>query len=153
MPPGQPDDDVGPHAAARRAVNRVLLREVAVLDHAGELDDALQLELAPAAADAGPLERVGEAPRFVAQVLPGGVERRDLLHQLRAALDAPALGVLDLAIDLLERLGHRREQILDRLLARVDVGRSLRSALRAGAFRRARGTLRCWSSSASALSA
>ena len=49
----QADDDVGPDAAlVVAALNRVLLGEVAVLDHAGELDDALQLELAPAAADA-----------------------------------------------------------------------------------------------------
>ena len=33
-------------------LNRPLLVEVAVLEHAGELDDALQLQLAPAAADA-----------------------------------------------------------------------------------------------------
>ena len=41
--------------------------------------------------------------------------------QLRAGFDAPALGVPDLAIHLLERLRHRRQQIFDRLLARVDV--------------------------------
>jgi hypothetical protein len=46
----------------------VLLLEVAAIEHAGELDDALQLELAPAAADAGPLEGVDQA-RGLVQVL------------------------------------------------------------------------------------
>ena len=124
----QPDDDVRPNPGlVVAALNRALLVEVAVLDHPGELDDALQLELAPAAADAGPLERVGEAPRLVAQALAGGVERDDPLHQLRARFDAAALGVLDLAVHLLERLRHRRQQILDRLLARVDVAGGLRA--------------------------
>ena len=82
---GQPDDDVGPHAAVAVAVrDGVLLFEVAVLDHACELDDALQLELAPAAADARTLERVHELAGLGAQVLAGGVERRDALQQLRA---------------------------------------------------------------------
>ena len=112
----------------------------------GELDDALQLELAPAAADAGTLERVGQAPRLVAQTLPGGVERGDLLHELRAGLDAPALGVLDLAVDLIERLRHRREQVLDRLLARVDVAGGLGARVAQAAFRPGRETPRCWSS-------
>ena len=37
-------------------------------------------------------------------------------------LRAAALGVLDLAVHLVQRLRHRREQLFDRLLARVDVG-------------------------------
>ena len=45
------------------------------------------------------------------------------------SFDAPPLGVLDLAVDLLERLRHRREQILDRLLARVDVAGRLGARL------------------------
>ena len=53
---GQADDHIGTHAAIRvDCRDRVLLLEVAVLDHAGELDDAFQLQLAPAAADARPL--------------------------------------------------------------------------------------------------
>ena len=120
LPPGRRTTTSGPHAALVGGV-RVLLLEVAVLHHPGELDDALQLELAPAAADSGPLQRVGQAPRFVAEALPGGIQRHDSLEQLGPRFDAPALGVLDLAIHLLERPGHRREQIFDRLLALVDI--------------------------------
>ena len=83
----QPDDDVGTHAAIGPfAVERLLLVEVAVLDHAGELDDALQLQLAPAAADAGTLERVDEPARFGLQFLADGVERGDALQEAGAVL-------------------------------------------------------------------
>ena len=61
---GQTHDDVGPHADRIVAADRLLLLEIAVLDHAGELDDALELELAPAAADARTFERVDEAAGF-----------------------------------------------------------------------------------------
>ena len=80
---GQPDDHVGTDAsvvAVLLAVQRLLLLEVAVLEHPGELDDPLELKLAPASADAGTLERVDEAPRFGLQVLARRVERRDALH-------------------------------------------------------------------------
>ena len=42
--------------------------------------------------------------------------------QRRARLDAAAFGLLDLAVDLLQRFRHRREQVLDRLFAGVDIG-------------------------------
>ena len=130
----------------RRRLNRALLGEIAVLDHPGELDDALQLQLAPAAADAGPLEGVGQPARFVAQALAGGVERRR-----SAACSWAPFSTRRRSESLISRstcssvLRHRRQQILDRLLAGVDVRRSPRCALRAAAFRPARGTLRCWS--------
>ncbi len=119
---GQRDDDVGPQPAIVVSRDGALLLEVAAIDHAGELDDALQLELAPAAADAGPLERVDQTRGLRAQVLARRVERAQTLDELRAALRAAALGVLDLAVHLIERFRHRREQLFDGLLARVDVG-------------------------------
>ena len=64
----------------------LLLLEVAAIEHAGELDDALQLELAPAAADAGPLERVDQTRGLRAEVLPRRVQRAQPLDELRAAL-------------------------------------------------------------------
>jgi len=109
-----------PHAALVGGVG-VLLLEIAVLHHPGELDDAFQLELAPAAADSGALQRVGQAARFVAEALPGGIQRHDALEQLGPRFDAAALGVPDFTVHLLERPGHRRQQIFDRLLALVDI--------------------------------
>ena len=105
---GQADDDVGPHAAFV-GCERGLFLEVAVFDHSGKLDDALELKLAPAAADTGPLERVDETRRLAAEILSSRVQRRDALHELRTALNPAALGFLYFTIDLLERGGHRRK--------------------------------------------
>src|SRR5205823_12029799 len=95
------------------------------LHHARKLDDALQLKLAPAAANAWTLERVGEPTRLVAQILAYRIERRDFLQQLRAGFDPPALGVLDFAVHVSERLHHRREKIFDRRLPGIDIAGGL----------------------------
>ncbi len=118
---GERDDDVGPQPAIVVCRDRALLFEVAAIEHAGELDDALQLELAPAAADTGPLERVDQARGLRAEVLPRRVQRAQPLDELRAVFRAAPLGVLDLAVHLVQRLRHRRQQLFDGLLARVDV--------------------------------
>ena len=126
---GEPDDDVGAHPAIGivRAVDHLLLFEITVLQHAGELDDAPQLQLAPPAADARPLERIHEPPCLASQVLAGRIERRDPLQQLRAGLEAPTLRFFDLAIDLIQGFRDRREQMLHRLFAGVDIGGRLRA--------------------------
>ena len=82
----------------------------------------------------------------VVQVLARRVERGDALHQLRAALDAAPLGVLDLAVHVLERFLQRREQILDRFLPRVDVGGRLAARLAQPGFGQIAETSGCWSS-------
>ena len=128
LPPGRLIEDVRPNPAVF-GDDGLLLGEVAVFEHARQLDDALQLELAPAAADARPLEGVDQPLRLAAQVLPHRIERRDLLDERRAALDAPSLALLDLAVHVFERLGHRRDEILDGLLSRIDVGRRLGARL------------------------
>ena len=46
----------------------------------------------------------------------------DALHQLGASLHTAPLRVFDLAIDLIESLVQRRDQILDGFPARVDIG-------------------------------
>ena len=82
------DDDVGANAPVV-AVERLLLDEVAVLDHAGQFDDPLQLKFAPSAPDAGPLQRIHQPPRFGLKLAAVGVERRDALQQ-RGAFLVPA---------------------------------------------------------------
>ena len=126
----QTHDDVGSHAAfgVGRCDGRLLL-EIAVLEHPGQLDDAFQLQLAPAAAHAGPLERVHQPAGLAPQFLAGRIERGDPLDERRARLRAAALRFPNLAIHLLERFRDRREQLLDRLLARVEIGRGFRARL------------------------
>ena len=55
----------------------------------------------------------------------------DAIRCSSCALDssAPALRLLDLAIDLIQRFRDRREQVLHRLFAGVDIGGRLRAGL------------------------
>ena len=135
FPARQPDDDVRPHAPVLGG-ERLLLFEVAVLDHAGELDDALQLELAPSPANAGTFERIDQARRFPAKILARHVDGGHSLEQLRAGFDAAALRVFDFLVDLIERALHRSEQILDGFPAGVDVGCRLFARLAEPRFRK-----------------
>src|SRR5215470_6467738 len=117
----QTDDDVRPHPAIAIAVgDRMLLDEVAMLHHAGQLDDAFELQLAPSATDAGTFERVDQFSGLTAQILAGRIERRDPLQQLRARLDTTSLALPELAVDVAECARHRLEQMLDGRLALVD---------------------------------
>ena len=120
---GQPDDDVGPDAGGRLSpLNVCCSSKSQCSSMPASSTTRFSCSSPQRPRTPGRLSASTRRARFGAQVLARRVERRDPLHQLRAGLDAPALGVLDLAIDLIERLRHRREQILDRLLARVDVG-------------------------------
>jgi hypothetical protein len=107
----------------------MLFLEVAVLDHTGELDDALQLQLAPTAANTRTSERIDQSPGLRPKVLAGGIEQGDALQQHGIVLYPAALRLLDLAVDLLERLGHRREKVLDRLLAKLEIRRRLSAGI------------------------
>ena len=72
LPPGEPDDEVGPEEAClRRRARSCCVDEVAVLEHPCELDDALQLHLAPAAAHLRGPQRRHEVARLAAQLLLG----------------------------------------------------------------------------------
>ena len=62
---GEVDDEIGAHAALVRR-DRLLLLEVAVVEHAGELDHAPELKLAPAAARLRRAERLHEVRRLAA---------------------------------------------------------------------------------------
>jgi hypothetical protein len=88
LPARELHDDVGAQDAAVAVGRPGLLDEVAVRDHPGQLDDALQLQFAPAAANPRTLECVRQSARLVAQRLAVGLERRDPLEQLRAGLGA-----------------------------------------------------------------
>ena len=122
---GQLHDEVG---AEPPVVGRdvVLCLEVAMLEHPRHLDDAAQLDLAPAAADVRPVaERAHEVPGLAAQVLLALGEDANLCRQIRVRPRACELELLQLAVDLRERLLDRRDEVLDRLLALVEILRRL----------------------------
>ncbi len=114
LPAGKVDHDVGPKAPALVVGRRHLRLEVAVLDHARELDDALQLDLAPLAAHV-------RRPQRGDQVAGALGQRGDLLLERAVVLAARLLERLRLEVDLLERLLDRLDELLDGELARRQV--------------------------------
>jgi len=118
---GERHDEVGAQPPVLEG--DVLLRlEVAVLDHAGHLDHAPKLDLAPAPADVRPVaERAHEVAGLAAKLLLGVHQLADLRAELRIGARARHLELLELPVHLLQRLGDRRDELLDRLLARLEL--------------------------------
>ncbi len=122
---GQVDDQVGPQRAVV-APQRALLAEVAAVDHAGQLDDPLQLQLAPAAARLRLAQGGAEAGRLAAQPLLRGDELAQLLLQRAPLNGAVAVERSELLVGPPQRLADRRDQLLHPL--RPPLGRRARSA-------------------------
>ena len=106
---GELHDEIGPEQAALVVAAALLRAEVAVVEHAGELDDALQLHLAPAAADVGGAQRGDEAAGLGAELLLALGDRAQLLADARDLVQAPVLERLRLHLELLQRLLDRGE--------------------------------------------
>ena len=105
-------DQVGPQQPAVVVALARLLDEVAVRDHPGELDHALQLHLAPAAANVRRAQRGDE----VARLLPEPVlALDDAPQELRDRADLASPLLLERARLLLEAL----ERLPDRLELRL----------------------------------
>ena len=111
----QADDQVGREPAAVGG-DRLLDVEVAVLQHPRRFDDAPQLELAPLAAHVGRAERLDQPAGLDLQRLLRGVERLQLFGDRRLRADAVLLDLLELAVDQVERLLERLDEVLDGLL-------------------------------------
>src|SRR4029077_4483567 len=118
-------DEIGAQATVVRP-DVVLRLEIAVLEHAGHLDDAAELDLAPAPADVRPVaERADEVPGLAAEVLLALGEDADLGREIRVGAGARDLELLELAVDLREGLLDRRDEVLDRLFALLEILRRL----------------------------
>ena len=129
LPARELDHEVGPQQPPLGVVLGSLLLEVAVGDHAGELDDALELHLAPAAAHVRGAQRGHEVPRLLLQpglalrdgpqlLADAGDRRQPRLLELARLLVEPRQGLFDgreLRLRLLEQRGRAA---LDRLARR-----------------------------------
>ena len=105
-----------------------LLGEVAVLDHAGQLDHPAQLHLAPAAAGLRGPQRGHQRGGLVPQRLAGGPHEADLLGQRGVGGDPGVLELAQVHLDLAERLpqrGHRHGDVLAPVGRRVGDGQPL----------------------------
>ena len=117
---GQVDHHVGPNGAGFRRL-MALGHEVAMLDHAGELDEAAQRDLAPLAAHLRPAQRAHEVARLGAQGVLARRQRLELRADAAVRLAARLVELLQLALGARERLADRRDETVDRLLARGEI--------------------------------
>ena len=119
-PARQTHDEVGPQDPLAGAERR-LLHEIAVRDHACQLDDPAKLHFAPAPAGAGRAHRGREAA--VSALEPGLRldEVADLGAERARGCAPPSFDLLQAARDLLERFLERRDHPLDRPLTALEV--------------------------------
>ena len=111
---GQVHDQVGPQPAV---VQGFLLHEIAVFDHAGQFDHALELDFAPAAAHRRGTQRAHQVPRLLRQLVLRARQSGDQRVQPTVGLAALLLDLTDVAVHLLQRIAHRFQQGLDGLVA------------------------------------
>ena len=105
-------------SAGRRGL---LLEEVAVIEHARELDDALELQLAPVAAHVRLAQSLHEIAGLAVQRVQAGAERADLLVELGGGRRAIHLDLPQLDVHLLERVDQRLHHLRNRLLPLVEI--------------------------------
>ena len=103
-----------------------LLDEVAVADHAGELDHVAQLHLAPLAARVGLAQRGDQRSGLGAQALTGLGQRLQLRLEPTARLASLLVEPQQLRVHATELVAQRGDQLLDRLLALVQIALGLR---------------------------
>ena len=94
-----------------------MLGEVAVGDHARQLDHPAQLDLAPGAARLRALECRYELTRLLAQRVGAGAQRAHHLRELHLGVAALALQAGELRLDLAELLVHGLHEPLELLRA------------------------------------
>ena len=112
----------GPQPAGL-AVHRLLLDEVAERRHAGELGDAAQRDLAPAAADVGRAQRLHQLVGLGAQRLVGDGDVAQLLADLAEVALAPLLDAARFLLVAVEGLLQRPDQRLDGEAPRLEIVR------------------------------
>jgi len=102
---------IRPHLRVASGGLAGLLEKVAVVEHAGDLDDALELQLTPSAAHLWTTQRGGQGAGFSPQVLARGHHGIDLLAQAGAQLAALLLDLDDPLVELQQALLDRPHQL------------------------------------------
>ena len=103
----------------------MLLDEVAVIQHSSHFDHAAQLNFSPTAADGRRAESLDQVSGFAAQTLLGAFQGLHLLFELAIGLIAGFLEQADLLVDLTQGFADGRNQLLDGLLAQVEIAACL----------------------------
>jgi hypothetical protein len=121
----QPDHDIRPEATVIRRRDELLV-EVAVGQHAGHLDDAAELDLAPPPAHGGGAQRLDQVAGLRLQLQLRLGQRFHLLAERRVVTDALLLDLVELGADLRQRVANRLDEVGDRLLPVLELaGRAL----------------------------
>src|SRR5690606_35400588 len=128
---GEGHDRVGAEAAGLGG-DGFLFVEVAVGGHAGELDDAAQLEFAPGAGGGDGAERGGEAGGLGLELDLGGVERLELFGEGAVGLGAGLFDEADLAVHFFEGFAQGFDEFVDGLAALFEVAGGLLAELSEG---------------------
>jgi len=92
-----------------------------MLDHPRHLDDATQLQLAPAPARGRLAQCLDEVQRLAAQVDLTVGQRAHLRGERLVRTFAKLLDVVNASVELVERKPDRRDELLDRLLAFLEL--------------------------------
>ena len=121
----QVDEQVWPQRGFRAREGR-LLAEVAVAKHAGELDDVSQLHLAPLPARVRLAQRSDQRTCLAAQPLARLVQVAQLRLEAAARFASLLVEAKQLGVDPSELLAQWRDQLLDRLVALLQVALRLR---------------------------
>ena len=117
---GQMDDHVGPQATFL-GVHGHLFVEVAMLGHAPEFHDAVQLHLAPPTARLRTAEGVDQVLGLLAEFLAAFLELGDVFAQARHGLGALVAQFLHLLVHLAERFAQGLHDLVDGLLALAQI--------------------------------
>ena len=103
----------------------LLLGEVAIGEHAGDLDHAPQLNLSPAPAHVGSAQRPHQIAGLRLQLFLGGDERLHLSAQLAVSVAPRHFHLLNLRIHFIQRIAHRRDQVGNRFLPGFQIAPGL----------------------------
>ena len=114
------DHEVGADPAVLVA-HRFLRHIVDVLGHPGRFDRALELQLAPAAADLRSAEGIHELSSLAPQLIGGRPHSGQVLAKSRIGRGAHPLGRRQLLLHPLERLAQWLDHRLDRQLALLEI--------------------------------
>ncbi len=105
--------------------HRLLLGEIAVREHAGDLDHAPQLDFSPAPAHVGSAQRPHQITGFRLQLFLSGDQRLHLGMQSRVGLAPFHLQLLDLRIHFIQRIAHGSDQVNHGFLPIFEVAAGL----------------------------
>src|SRR6266567_2278056 len=117
---GEPNNQVRPEPTVVR-LDSLLLEEIAVLDHARELDHALELHFAPLTPDLRGAQRAYKCLRLSSELLLDGAHQPKVLVESRVARNPLSVDRVQRLIDSRQSLVDRSYHVIQRFIADLEV--------------------------------